>query len=132
MNLIYLLTKSKKKLENFFEMLYYLGLRKGEIQALTWNDIDFKKNQISINKTFTTKIKGEDWTITTPKTKNSIRILPLTEKIVNDLLYLNNKAIQFSDFKNKWFVFGNSVPFRETTITRKYENYRINANLKKL
>ncbi len=122
----------EKNWKTFFEMLYYLGLRKGEIQALTWNDIDFKKNQISINKTLTTKIKGEDWTITTPKTKNSIRILPLTEKIVNDLLYLNNNAKQFSDFKNEWFVFGNSVPFRETTITRKYENYRINANLKKI
>ena len=53
----------------FFETLYFLGLRQGEAQALTWNDIDFNKRELNINKTLTTKIKGEKWTISTPKTK---------------------------------------------------------------
>lgn len=52
----------------FFEVLYFLGLRQGEAQALTWNDIDFKNKTLSVNKTL---IKGEKWTISSPKTKNS-------------------------------------------------------------
>ena len=30
--------------KTFFTTLYYTGMRKGEIQALTWNDIDFCNN----------------------------------------------------------------------------------------
>ena len=47
----------------FFETLYFMGIRQGEAQSLTWNDIDFNNNTMNINKTLTTKIKGEKWTI---------------------------------------------------------------------
>lgn len=47
------------KFHTFFEMLYYLGLRQGECCALTWNDVNFTNKTVSINKTITTKIKGE-------------------------------------------------------------------------
>ncbi|MFR0073050.1 MAG: tyrosine-type recombinase/integrase [Blautia caecimuris] len=33
-----------------FEILYYTGMRVGELLALTLQDIDFKENKISINK----------------------------------------------------------------------------------
>ena len=42
--------------KTFFQVLYYLGLRQGEATALTWNDIDFNKKEVSINKTLTTKL----------------------------------------------------------------------------
>lgn len=122
----------EKNWKTFFEILFYLGLRKGEAQALTWNDIDFVKKEITINKTLTTKIKGENWSISTPKTKNSLRFLPLTEKITKDLICLKENAKQYSDFKNEWFIFGNSIPFKETTIARRYEKYRTRANLRKI
>ena len=44
----------------FFEILYYLGIRQGEIQALNWHDINLDKDLLSINKTLTSKIKGEN------------------------------------------------------------------------
>lgn len=109
----------------FFEVLYYLGLRQGECQALTWYDIDFKKNTLRINKTLTTKIKGEKYTISSPKTKNSVRILPLTQKLSNDLKIMYNNAKKYKDFNNNWFVFGNTLPFPETTI-QKRKNYYCN------
>ena len=34
-------------METFFYTLYYTGMRKSEIQALTWNDIDFNNNEIN-------------------------------------------------------------------------------------
>ena len=40
------------KYYTIFEILYYTGMRKGELLALTLNDIDFTGNKISINKTY--------------------------------------------------------------------------------
>ena len=43
----------------FFEVLYFMGLRQGELQALQFKDINFEKEELSISKTLTSKIKGE-------------------------------------------------------------------------
>ncbi len=115
----------------FFEVLYYLGLRQGECQALTWNDVDFEKNTLRINKTLTTKIKGEKYTISSPKTKNSIRVLPLTQKLSNDLKTMYNNAKKYKDFNTGWFVFGNALPFPETTIQKRKNDYCNKTDSKK-
>lgn len=107
----------------FFELLYYCGLRQGEAQALTWKDINFDKNEVRINKTLMTKIKGEKWTISSPKTKSSNRILPLTKKLAEDLKTIKIDAKKYKDYSDDWFVFGNSIPFKESTIQKKKNNY---------
>ena len=116
----------------FFEILYFLGLRRGECQALTWKDIDFNKKEIYIRKTLTTKIKGQKYTISSPKTKSSIRILPLTKKLTDDLQIMKNNAIKYKNYSDNWFVFGNSFPFPESTITNKKNTYCKNANVKQI
>ena len=103
----------------FFEILYYLGIRQGEIQALNWHDIDLDKGLLSINKTLTSKIKGENWTISTPKTKSSIRVLPMPKKVLEDVNKLKSEKMKYTDYSDDWFVFGNSVPFKESTIQKK-------------
>ncbi len=114
----------------FFEVLYFLGLRQGEATGLNWNDIDFNKGLISIKRTLTTKIKGEKWTISVPKTKNSIRTLPLTKKLLESLKKMQDKAKAYKDYSDDWFVFGNSIPFKETTIQKKKNNYCDKAGLR--
>ena len=103
----------------FFEFLYFLGTRQGETTALSWKDINFNKNEVRINKTLTTKIKGEKWTITSPKTKNSNRVLPLTKKLSEDLKLLKNEYMKYNKFDESWFVFGGVRPLPETTIQKK-------------
>lgn len=58
------------------------GMRIGELLGLTWEDIDFKKGFISVNKTLHyEKIDGEfKFFYTKPKTKNSVRTIPITEE----------------------------------------------------
>lgn len=102
--------------KTFFQVLYFMGLRQGECTALTWRDIDFKKKTLNVNKTLTTKLKGETYTITSPKTKSSCRILPIPNGVLESLKILNSDVKKYTDFSNSWFVFGNSLPFRETTI----------------
>lgn len=116
----------------FFEVLYFMGLRQGECQALNWNDIDFKNKKISINKTLTSKIKGEEWSISSPKTKNSIRVLPLPNIIVEDLKKIYNEVSKLKDFNREWFVFGNTLPFKESTIANHKNKYCSNAELKQI
>ena len=43
----------------YFNLAIYGGFRRGELCALTWNDIDFRQRQIRINKSMSsTKEKG--------------------------------------------------------------------------
>ena len=122
----------EKNYKVFFEILYYLGLRQGECCALTWNDINFKSKEISINKTITTKMKGQLYTISTPKTKKSNRVLPIPNKLLNELKNLKSLAMKKKYFKESWFVFGNELPFRETTIQVKKNKYCKLAKVKQI
>lgn len=116
----------------FFELIYFMGLRQGEAQALTWKDVNFEKKELSINKTLTTKIKGEKWTISSPKTKNSMRVLPIPQKLLADLKELKKQASEYTDFDISWFVFGNSVCFAETTIQLNKNKYCKLAEVKQI
>lgn len=49
-------------------------MRKGEIQALTWNDIDFQKRTIYVTKTLTVKTKQAKWKITSTKNLKNRKI----------------------------------------------------------
>lgn len=66
-----------------FEILYYTGMREGELLALTLNDIDFKNNKINISKTYY-RIKGKDL-INPPKTEKSERIVDIPEFLTQEI-----------------------------------------------
>lgn len=118
--------------KTFYETLYYLGLRQGEATALTWKDIDFTKKEVSINKTLTTKLKGQLYTISSPKTVNSNRILPIPLKLLNSYEKLKEQAKTKKYFNESWFVFGDELPFRETTIQMRKNKYCKLAGVKQI
>ena len=62
-----------------FRLSFFTGMRKGELLALTIDDIDFKNKTLSINKTVSRGIDNKP-IITVPKTKNSIRTLGLDDE----------------------------------------------------
>ena len=116
----------------FYETLYYLGLRQGEATALTWKDINFEKKEVSINKTLTTKLKGQLYTISSPKTANSNRTLPIPLKLLNSYEKMKEIAKTRKYFSEEWFVFGNELPFRETTIQMRKNKYCKLAKVKQI
>ncbi len=118
--------------KTFFSVLYFMGIRKGECQSLTWADIKFEKKEMRINKTLTTKIKGETYSISSPKTMNSIRTLPIPKNVLESLKTMKDKAKQYKDFKENWFVFGNTIPFKENTIQNKKIKYCNRAGVKQI
>ncbi len=66
-----------------FEMLYWCGIREGELLALTPKDFDFKAETVSINKSYQ-RLKGED-IITTPKTKKSNRVIKMPHFLCEEI-----------------------------------------------
>ena len=59
----------------FFNLAIYGGFRRGELCALTWNDINFEDNTITIRKAFS-KIKGGQ-ELRSPKTESGFRTVTL-------------------------------------------------------
>lgn len=63
-----------------FAMLITYGVRRGEALGLRWDDIDFDNKTIYICQQYTSDGKG-GWHICPPKTKKSVRTLPLLPNI---------------------------------------------------
>lgn len=66
-----------------FEMLYWSGMRLGELLALIPSDFDFQNSTVTINKSYQ-RLHGED-VITTPKTKRSNRTIKMSEFLAEEM-----------------------------------------------
>ncbi len=66
-----------------FEILYWCGLRVGEMLALTPDDFDFTNNTVRVNKTFQ-RIGGKD-VITDPKTPKSKRTVQMPDFLADEM-----------------------------------------------
>ena len=66
-----------------FEMLYWSGMRLGELLALTPSDFDFQNSTVTINKSYQ-RLHGEE-VITTPKTKKSNRTIKMSEFLAEEM-----------------------------------------------
>lgn len=66
-----------------FEMLYWCGIREGELLALTSSDFDFTGSTVSISKSYQ-RLKGQD-VITTPKTKKSNRVIMMPQFLCDEM-----------------------------------------------
>ena len=75
-----------KNKEYVFLITLYQGLRKGEVLGLTWDNIDFDKNLLTINKTYNLHGKFD-----TTKNISSNRQIPLFEKSKHIIKNLQNK-----------------------------------------
>lgn len=74
---------NKEERYHAFEILYWCGIRLGELLALTAEDFDFEKKTLRINKSYQ-RVKGKD-VITTPKTRKSNRVLTLPDFLAEEM-----------------------------------------------
>ena len=74
--------------------MFYLelvsGLRKGELVALLWSDVDIARNTISVSKQYVRNPNGE-CVLSQPKTENSIRLVSVPKEAIDLLITEHNK-----------------------------------------
>lgn len=78
-----------------FEILFWTGLRKGELTALTFEDIDTKNKIIYVNKTYA-RINKKD-IISDPKTPKSKREIIISKSLCNDIEKYKDKLYRFGE-----------------------------------
>lgn len=66
-----------------FQVLYWTGIRIGELLALTYRDLDLEKRTISINKSYQ-RLEGRD-IVTPPKTPKSNRVITIPKFLADGL-----------------------------------------------
>ena len=99
-----------------FEILYWTGIRLGELLALTPEDFDFSKKTLRINKSYQ-RLEGED-VITEPKTPKSNRKI-----VMPDFL-----AEEIDDFINRLYGIENGE--RIFTISKSYLHHELERGAK--
>lgn len=99
-----------------FEILYWCGLRIGELLALTSNDFNFEKQTIRINKSYQ-RIKGKD-VITEPKTPKSKRTVQMPSFLSDEI----------HDYINS--IYGLENDMRIFPITKSYMHHEMNRGCK--
>ena len=93
-----------------FEVLYWTGIREGELLALTPADFDFEKYTMTINKSFQ-HLNGRDL-ITTPKTEKSNRVIRIPKFLAEEIQeYL--KSLYNVQPQDRMFPITKSYLYRE-------------------
>ncbi len=109
-----------------FQILFYCGLRAGELRGLTWKDINFNRSNLSVNKNITKvadQSTGKPYTVSTPKTMSSYRIIPIPNFLLNDLEQLYNQCSSYYNFNDNWYVIGDVNPLSDYALRdRKTKN----------
>ncbi len=63
-----------------YALILETGLRTGELVGLTWDAIDWEKRTLTINKTLEYRHNQKYWRAGPPKTQQSYRTIPLTNR----------------------------------------------------
>lgn len=103
-----------------FEVLFWTGLRVGELLALTPADIDFSAKTISVTKSYQ-RIKGEDY-ITDPKTEKSNRTVSIPDFLCEEL---QEYLAMLYGFKNDDRMFQITKSFLHHEMIRGSEKARV-------
>lgn len=113
--------------KTIFTVMYYMGLRRGEMMGLAPADINFKDNTMSIRYQYNVKTRQR----TSPKSKNSTRIITMPNAVVDALkTYIERlKAFgTYDDNSTSLFLFGGQFPVSATNLDRKLSQYIKKAN----
>ena len=75
-----------------YALLLETGLRTGELVGLTWDAIDWEKRTLTVNKTLEYRHNQKHWRAGPPKTQQSYRTIPLTNRAYEILRDVQSKT----------------------------------------
>ena len=90
------------QLQAYYMLAVYGGFRRGEMIALTWEDINFDKRTVNINKA-TTRLRSGEQILKEPKTESGYREIMLPASCFDYLKKWKGEQIQLSyQLGTKW------------------------------
>ncbi|MEB8088217.1 site-specific integrase [Staphylococcus pseudoxylosus] len=89
------------------QLLFYTGLRCGEAMPLTWNDFDYDKRELDINKTM--ELSNSKIKYGVAKTSSSLSVIPIPNHIAEMLNDLKRESVGP-------YIFGGEKPFAHSSI----------------
>ena len=126
------------ELEIGIMLLVCLGIRRGELMALLWTDIDFDNRLINIDKS-TVKVKRSETVTKDPKSESGKRIIEAPDVLINFLRherkeYMKRKLQHGADFHDNNLVICQSdgKPFSVDYYSHKFKRLLEVNGLKKI
>lgn len=98
----------------FFCIAFYTGMRKGEINALKWSDLE--GSILHVRRSVAQKIKGEAIVETPPKNKSSYRDLQAPRQLLEILAAHRARQMQEKAFSDDWRICGGPACLSDTSI----------------
>lgn len=124
-----ILETASLKWKCLIHILLFNGLRRGEVVGLKWSDIDFDNALLSVNRSVG-YAPGYGISVSTPKSIHSIRVLPISEMVLNLLKEWNcEQRVIFKDYilTSDAYIFSNEIdpfqPMFPTAPTRWLSNF---------
>jgi integrase len=113
----------------FFCVAFYTGLRKGEIHALKWTDIN--GDYLSVSRSIAQKLRGEDRE-TPPKNASSFRTLQMPLPLLTILLEHKARYGAIEGFTEDFRICGGTKSLRDTSVDNANIKFAKLAELKKI
>lgn len=110
----------------FFNIAFYTGMRKGEINALKWSDLE--GNVIHVRRSVAQKNKGGDFE-GPPKNKTSFRSLQIPAPLIKVLAEHQAKQKLLPEYTDDWRICGCTRFLRDTSISNRNIKFANAADL---
>ena len=111
----------------FFYIAFYTGMRKGEINALRWSDL--QGDILHVRRSVAQKVKGEAFVETPPKNKSSYRSLQIPAKLTEILEQQRIRQMQIRGFSQEFRIVGGNTVLSDSTIENRNRQYAQEADL---
>lgn len=120
-----------------FLLILHEGMRTGEVIGLTWSCVDMEKREISIEKTLEYRYSVGAWRWETPKTKNGVRVIKMTDTIYEMFKRLQDAPRNINsqtpdEFKDLVFINRTGFPTKNSTYDAALSKRCETAGVKKL
>jgi len=114
----------------FFNIAFYTGMRKGEILALKWSDIN--DEYINVTRSVQLKVRGEVFVETPPKSKTSIRTLQIPLPLLTVLDEHRKRQKIIGNFSEDYRVCGGENFLPDPSLGDKNRFYANMSGLKRI
>lgn len=116
----------------FVNVLFFGGPRRGEAKAIRWNDINFEKQEITIDEQFIDKDPIHGRIVCDLKTENSARTISYDEMTFRLIKKLYDYRSKEPNFQATDFLFtgpNSKLPFSDNGIRKRIEKHAHIAGL---